>query len=189
MQNRGGAKAAKPERVLIVGFRSLDTLKANRCPGRELVAIDVEPDSVEKANAECQRIGWDDVTIRHASILRIPEDDESFDRVLCHCVLHEVRDLGGAFAEMARILRRDGVLEIADFTRIGWLAFRRYRRAACLLLGNAAFLDVHRGFRRRPLKRLLRESGFQPQTYERLDQTWTLGDLRVPPFHLLARRR
>jgi len=183
----GGAQK-DAERVLVVGFRSLDALATHHRSGREILGIEIDPARVREASEQLGAEPLASIRIACASVLGIPEPSESFDRALCHAVLHEVEDVKSALNELQRVLRQGGILEIADFTRVSRRAFARYRQAAQEEFPDEPFLDVHRGFRRRSLTRLVRAAGFEVCVYRRLDSTWTLGPLRVPPFRLEARR-
>jgi ubiquinone/menaquinone biosynthesis C-methylase UbiE len=64
---------------------------------REVVAIDRSTDLLSAGS-----VG--------ADVLALPFADEAFGTVLAADLLHHVRDLDVAFAEIARVLRPDGVL-------------------------------------------------------------------------------
>ena len=58
-------------------------------------------------------LGLDDVTTVVTEAETLPFDDESFDLVLGHAVLHHIPDLDRAFAEFKRVLRPGGSIVFA----------------------------------------------------------------------------
>jgi ubiquinone/menaquinone biosynthesis C-methylase UbiE len=72
-------------------------------PGVTLVAIDQSDDAVEVAE---QR----GIDARWADICYLPFEDDTFDVVYAGAMLHEVRDIERAVAEVRRVLRPGGTL-------------------------------------------------------------------------------
>jgi ubiquinone/menaquinone biosynthesis C-methylase UbiE len=70
-------------------------------PGVTLVATDSSDDSVELAEARGLDARW-------ADICYLPFDDDTFDVVYAGGMLHHVRDLDRALAEVRRVLRPAG---------------------------------------------------------------------------------
>ncbi|WP_026426140.1 class I SAM-dependent methyltransferase [Actinokineospora inagensis] len=90
---------------------------------------DLSPGMVEVAlrNAACLGL---DVSGRVADAERIPYDDDSFDLVVGHAVLHHIPDLPAAFREIRRVLKPGGRFVFAgEPTRIGDFYARRLGRA------------------------------------------------------------
>jgi len=50
-----------------------------------------------------------------ADVCALPFADDSFDRVWCRLVIGHVRELRAAYAELARVCRRDGEVVVTDF--------------------------------------------------------------------------
>jgi ubiquinone/menaquinone biosynthesis C-methylase UbiE len=74
---------------------------------REAVATDISPGMLDALQANAQRIGVPVQTVA-CDAERLPFDDESFDLVLGHAVLHHIPHLDVAFAEFKRVLRPGG---------------------------------------------------------------------------------
>ncbi len=92
------------------GYFTLNLLLAGVV--REAVATDISPGMLEALQANADRIGVAvETTVADAE--RLPFDDDSFDLVLGHAVLHHIPDLDQAFAEFMRVLRPGGTLFFA----------------------------------------------------------------------------
>jgi SAM-dependent methyltransferase len=70
-------------------------------------ATDISEGMLDALRASAKRLGVDLRTAR-ADAEDLPFEDESFDLVFGHAVLHHLPDLGGAFAEFQRVLRPGG---------------------------------------------------------------------------------
>jgi len=81
--------------------------------GKRVVGIDLCEPMLEVARAKARELGLD-VEFRRASVLAVPEADESFDLVLSALALAHVEDLAGATRELVRVLRPGGHLIISD---------------------------------------------------------------------------
>ena len=90
---------------------------------------DISPGMVEAARRNGDRLGIP-VEGRTADAERLPYDDDTFDLVVGHAVIHHVPDVERAFAEMLRVLRPGGRLVICgEPTRWGDYVARRLSRA------------------------------------------------------------
>ena len=74
---------------------------------REAVATDISPGMLDALQANAQRIGVAVQTVA-CDAEALPFDDDSFDLVLGHAVLHHIPHLDRAFAEFRRVLRPGG---------------------------------------------------------------------------------
>ncbi len=79
---------------------------------REATATDISPGMLDALQANAARIGVDVETVA-CDAERLPFDDESFDLVLGHAVLHHIPHLDRAFAEFLRVLRPGGQILFA----------------------------------------------------------------------------
>jgi ubiquinone/menaquinone biosynthesis C-methylase UbiE len=79
---------------------------------REATATDISPGMLDALQANAARIG---VAVRTVACdaEELPFDDESFDLVLGHAVLHHLPHLDRAFAEFRRVLRPGGQVVFA----------------------------------------------------------------------------
>src|SRR3954452_2448366 len=92
------------------GYFSLNLLQAGTV--REAVCTDISPGMLRALEANAARLrGPGETAACDAEAL--PFDDESFDLVLGHAVLHHLPDLPRAFGEFLRVLRPGGMLVFA----------------------------------------------------------------------------
>jgi len=89
------------------GYFSLNLLQLGLI-GR-LVATDISPGMLGELVATAERLGLD-LETEAADAERLPFEDESFDLVFGHAVLHHLPDLPAALAEFRRVLRPGGTL-------------------------------------------------------------------------------
>jgi ubiquinone/menaquinone biosynthesis C-methylase UbiE len=75
-------------------------------------ATDISPGMIEALRGNAERLGLEVETVV-ADAEQLPFDDESFDLVLGHAVLHHIPDLEQAFREFHRVLRPGGVILFA----------------------------------------------------------------------------
>ena len=73
---------------------------------------DISPGMIEALEANAERLGLE-VTAQVADAEALPFDDESFDIVVGHAVLHHLPDLAQAFSEFHRVLRPGGTIVFA----------------------------------------------------------------------------
>ncbi len=166
-----------------------------------LTATDISPGMLKRLSATAESLGLADVTTVATEAETLPFEDESFDLVLGHAVLHHIPDLGRAFAEFRRVLRPGGSIAFAGEPsrygdrlaalpkRVGMLVAPVWRRAtgarqravaeADLSHGHAleGEVDVH-AFAPADLRRLLRDGGFEQRHVggeELLSNAWGWG--------------
>jgi ubiquinone/menaquinone biosynthesis C-methylase UbiE len=165
-----------------------------------LTASDISPGMLKRLAATADSLGLDVATVA-TEAEQLPFDDESFDLVFGHAVLHHIPDLDRAFAEFRRVLRPDGMVAFAGEPsrygdrlaalpkRTGMLvapAWRRLTGSSRRLVAEAdqshghaleSEVDVH-AFAPTDLRRLLRESGFEQRRVggeELLSNAWGWG--------------
>jgi ubiquinone/menaquinone biosynthesis C-methylase UbiE len=92
------------------GYFTLHMLKAGIV--REAVATDISPGMIAALEKNAAQQGLQ-VEALVADAERLPFEDESFDLVLGHAVLHHIPDLARAFSEFHRVLRPGGVILFA----------------------------------------------------------------------------
>ncbi|MGH2830827.1 MAG: class I SAM-dependent methyltransferase [Actinomycetota bacterium] len=149
-------------------------------------AQDISPGMVEVCRRNAERAGLDGIEVKASDAESLPYDDDSFDLVVGHAVLHHLPDVPAALRECYRVLRPGGRLVIAgEPTRLGFqLVFHVARRgtagivrAASMLApgirraehnGDAppeaaleAHVDLHE-FHPHMVRRWLRDAGFDP---------------------------
>jgi ubiquinone/menaquinone biosynthesis C-methylase UbiE len=99
----------------------------------EATCTDISPGMLRTLSANAERLGLE-VTTTVADAERLPFEDESFELLLGHAVLHHIPDLPRAFREFERVLAPGGTLMFAgEPSRYGDRLARVPKRAASAL--------------------------------------------------------
>jgi len=163
------------------GYFSLNLLQLGLI--ERLTATDISPGMLRRLSATAEALGLEAETVE-TDAEKLPFDDESFDLVFGHAVLHHIPDLGRAFAEFRRVLRPGGAIafcgepsrygdRLAALPKRGAMlaapVWRRLVRARPRTVPDAAKshghaledeVDVH-AFAPADLRRLLRDARFE----------------------------
>ena len=93
-----------------------DSLIAARmvAPDGEVVGVDMTPAMLEKARQAASEAGFENVSFRQGYGEELPVPDGWADVVISNGVLNLMPDKDAALREMARVLKADGRLQIAD---------------------------------------------------------------------------
>jgi ubiquinone/menaquinone biosynthesis C-methylase UbiE len=180
------------------GYFSLNLLQLGAI--QRLTATDISPGMLNRLSTTAEGLGLEVDTVA-TEAEELPFEDESFDLVFGHAVLHHIPNLDKAFAEFRRVLRPGGAIAFAGEPsrygdrlaavpkRAGMLAapaWRRLVRARVRAVpeseqsdGHAleGEVDVH-AFAPADLRRLLRDSGFEERHVggeELLANAWGWG--------------
>jgi ubiquinone/menaquinone biosynthesis C-methylase UbiE len=78
-----------------------------------LTATDISPGMLTRLAETAAALGLEHVDTVATEAERLPFEDESFDLVFGHAVLHHIPDLDRAFAEFRRVLRPGGTIAFA----------------------------------------------------------------------------
>jgi ubiquinone/menaquinone biosynthesis C-methylase UbiE len=166
-----------------------------------LTATDISPGMLERLAGTAEALRIEDVSTVVTEAEVLPFEDESFDLVLGHAVLHHIPDLDKAFAEFRRVLRPGGMIAFAgEPSRYGDTLAALPKRAGLTLApvwrravgareravaeyeqseGHSleGEVDVH-AFAPADLRRLLRDAGFEKRRVggeELLSNAWGWG--------------
>ena len=84
--------------------------------GGSVTGIDMTPDMVAKARRSAAAMGVANVEIVEGSAEQLPFADASFDVVISNGVIDLIPDKDAVFAEITRVLRPGGRIQLADVT-------------------------------------------------------------------------
>src|ERR1700710_2709699 len=93
------------------GYFSLNLVQLGAI--ERLTATDIAPGMLQRLSATADALDLADVTTVATEAEALPFEDESFDLVFGHAVLHHIPDLDRAFAEFRRVLRPGGAIAFA----------------------------------------------------------------------------
>jgi SAM-dependent methyltransferase len=162
---------------------------------RELTATDISPGMLDQLMVTAHGLGVP-VGTRVAEAAELPFEDETFDLVFGHAVLHHLPNLAGAFAEFHRVLRPGGRIAFCgEPSRYGDLLAALPKRAA-LVLGPAWRLAIRARKRRSPaaaegrngheLEREVDVHAFGPDQLRTLASSAGFSEVRLRGEELLA---
>jgi len=180
------------------GYFSLNLLQMGTI--ERLTATDISPGMLRRLSETAQGLGLEAETVT-TEAEELPFEDESFDLVFGHAVLHHIPDIERAFAEFRRVLRPGGAIAFcgepsrygdrlaAAPKRAGLFVAPAWRRLVGASPRAVAEVDQSHGhalegevdvhaFAPADLRRLLREGGFERQRVggeELLANAWGWG--------------
>jgi len=180
------------------GYFSLNLLQMGTI--ERLTATDISPGMLRRLSETAQGLGLEAETVT-TEAEELPFEDESFDLVFGHAVLHHIPDIERAFAEFRRVLRPGGAIAFcgepsrygdrlaAAPKRAGLFVAPAWRRLVGASPRAVAEVDQSHGhalegevdvhaFAPADLRRLLRDGGFERQRVggeELLANAWGWG--------------
>jgi len=94
----------------------LDSLIAARMAGYDgkVIGVDMTPAMLEKARRNAEKAGLDNVVFRQGYGEDLPVEDEWADVIISNGVLNLMPDKQAGLHEMARVLKKTGVLQLGD---------------------------------------------------------------------------
>ena len=87
----------------------------------KVIGIDFTPAMIEKARANAETRGYNNVEFRQGDIEHMPVTANSADVIVSNCVLNLVPNKHGVFNEIYRVLKPGGHFSISDVVLIGAL--------------------------------------------------------------------
>jgi ubiquinone/menaquinone biosynthesis C-methylase UbiE len=173
------------------GYFTLNLMRAGLV--EHATCSDISPGMLETLRANAERLGLK-VRTEAADAERLPFEDESFDLVLGHAVLHHIPDLEQAFAEFERVLAPGGTLLFAgEPSRYGDRLARVPKRVAGELaplwrraIGAGPAPPPPEGEEDAALEAVVDIHAFAPAELVRVARGAGLEDVRVSGEELLA---
>jgi arsenite methyltransferase len=83
-------------------------------PAGRAIGVDMTPSMLERARASGEAMGLTNVELHESLIESLPLEDESVDVVISNGVIDLIPDKDAVFAEIDRVLRPGGRLQVAD---------------------------------------------------------------------------
>jgi ubiquinone/menaquinone biosynthesis C-methylase UbiE len=158
---------------------------------------DLSPGMVDVALRNARSLGFA-IEGRVADAERLPYDDDSFDLVVGHAVLHHIPDVGSALREVLRVLRPGGRFVFAGeptaygdviarrLSRLTWAGTTNLTRLPWLAAWRRPQEELDDSSRAAALESVVDLHTFAPERLRRLAVDAAAADVRVATEELLA---
>lgn len=83
-------------------------------PAGRVIGVDMTPEMINAARANIAKAGATNVEVREGLIEDLPIEDSSVDWVISNCVINLSPDKARVFAEVFRVLRPGGTMQVSD---------------------------------------------------------------------------
>jgi arsenite methyltransferase len=113
-----------------------------------VIGIDFTPAMIEKARANVDKLGFNNVEFRQGDIEKMPVTANTADVIVSNCVLNLVPNKHGVFQEIYRVLKPGGHFSISDIVLVGTLphkiqeAAEMYAGCVAGAIQKAEYLDL-----------------------------------------------
>ena len=107
--------AAEPRDLLDIGTGTGRMVEILAPYAQSALGIDQSREMLSIARVNLERSGLDNASVRLGDMYQLALPDASFDAVVIHQVLHYADRPAAAIAEVARVLRPNGILVLVDF--------------------------------------------------------------------------
>lgn len=135
----------------------------------KVIGIDFTPAMIEKARANAEKLGFNNVEFRQGDIEKMPVSANVADVIVSNCVLNLVPDKNAVFREMFRVLKPGGHFSISDIVLQGALP-TPIQQAAEMYAGC-----VSGAIQKQSYLGLIEENGFSNITIQK-EKTITIPD-------------
>lgn len=114
----------------------------------KVIGIDFTPAMIEKARANAEKLGFNNVEFRQGDIEKMPVGGNVADVIVSNCVLNLVPNKDGVFKEIFRVLKPGGHFSISDIVLEGELpddirsAAEMYAGCVSGAIQKKAYLDL-----------------------------------------------
>ena len=145
------AKIRKGDTVIDLGSGAgNDCFVARHETGAEgkVIGIDFTPAMIQKARANAEKLGYNNVEFREGDIDQMPVNDNVADVIVSNCVLNLVPNKEKVIGEIFRVLKPGGHFSISDIVLVGTLpdALRQDAEMYAGCVAGAIQKDTYLGY-------------------------------------------